>query len=110
MGLKRFPTRGLTPIDIRAVTAELEGLYSKTLSELKKVLRPEGRAVMLFPVFRIKSKSYYLNPDLHNLKINNPIPEILRANKAVKLTERKTIVYGRPDQRVWREIVVLTKN
>ena len=102
------PQRGR--IDIRAVTAELEGLYSKTLSELKKVLRPEGRAVMLFPVFRIKSKSYYLNPDLHNLKINNPIPEILRANKAVKLTERKTIVYGRPDQRVWREIVVLTKN
>jgi hypothetical protein len=50
-----------------------------------------------------------LNINLSGFKIINPIPEFLWGDKNIKLTERKTIIYGREGQRVWREIVVLEK-
>jgi hypothetical protein len=37
------------------------------------------------------------------------IPEGLRSNEVIKKNNRDTIIYGRPGQKVYREIVVLEK-
>ena len=98
------PQRG--KIDLRKTIAELENLYSASLKEFFKILKPKGRVVMVWPVWEDK---FFLNPNLNGFKIIKTIPEALRNNPVIKLTARQTIVYGRPGQKVWREIVVLTK-
>jgi len=101
------PQRGR--FDMNKTVNELERLYSKSLSEFKKILKPGGRIVMVWPSFSGQFKSIFLNPDLNGLKIINPIPLNLQKNIFIKLTARNTIVYGREQQTVWREIVVLEK-
>lgn len=132
------PQRG--KMDIAKIKKELEALYSKSLSEFKKILKPGGRIVMVWPAFvlpfvgasadakalvdksagekisagePIFKKNRFdlqrLSPNLNGLKIINPIPENLRKNDIIKLTEKNTIIYGREGQKVWREIVILKK-
>jgi tRNA G10 N-methylase Trm11 len=100
------PQRGR--FDVEKVVRELNRLYANSLKEFKKILRTDGRIVMIWPIFRIKKKLFKINPSLDNFKIINPIPHSLLQNESVKLTDRKTIIYGRKGQRVWREIVVLS--
>lgn len=107
------PQRG--KFDFKKVKTELENLYSKSLAEFYKVLKPGGRVVMVWPVFNLMNHELrimnqeFLNIKTEKFKIINPVPEILRENKFIKLTNRNTIVYGRQGQKVWREIVVLEK-
>lgn len=115
------PSRG--KMDIAKTKKELEALYSKSLSEFKKILKPGGRIVTVWPafilpfagtaagksIFRASHDAYRLSPNLSGLKIINPIPEKLRGNKIIELTPRNTIIYGREGQRVWREIVILER-
>ncbi len=106
------PQRGR--IEIKKVIKELEELYSKALVEYRKVLKKDGRVVMIWPVFKdTRNKTQdtkKINPKLGSFKIINSIPESLRGDRYIKTTKRNTIVYGREGQRVWREIVVLEKN
>lgn len=99
------PQRG--KINLKIVIPELEKLYSDSLREFKKILKPDGRIVMIFPVFRVLPNAYRITPNLSGFKIVNPIQENLRNNPNVNLTDRNTIIYGREGQKVWREIVVL---
>ncbi|OGF25798.1 hypothetical protein A2303_07440 [Candidatus Falkowbacteria bacterium RIFOXYB2_FULL_47_14] len=99
------PQRG--PVDIETTKKELTELYSKALSEFKKILALNGRIVMIWPVFHAARNSQFITPDMKGFKIFNPIPKLLRANAAVELTARDTIIYGRPGQKVWREVVIL---
>lgn len=101
------PQRGR--FDVSKTVNELERLYSKSLSEFKKILKPGGRIVMVWPSFCGQFKNIFLNPDLASLKIVNPIPLDLQKNIFIKTTTRETIIYGRELQKVWREIVVLEK-
>jgi len=87
----------------------LEKLYSESLREFNKILKSTGRIVMIWPVFCEKQKNIFLNLDLIGFKIINPMPENLQKNIFVKLTNRNTIIYGREQQKIWREIVVLKK-
>jgi tRNA G10 N-methylase Trm11 len=106
------PQRG--KFNVARIIKELEHLYSGALGEYKKILKPDGKIVMIWPVFR---ESHIANrtsriahrvfPNLLGFKIINPVPTVLRQNKTIKLTDRDTIIYGRPDQKIWREIVVL---
>ncbi|MBU0721910.1 hypothetical protein KKA93_00415 [Patescibacteria group bacterium] len=113
--------------EIAKVVKDLEQLYSKSLMEFKKILKPMGRIVMIWPVFQKKSLSSRsnasdrgnltnanikgsLSPNLSGFKIINPIPANLQKNIFLKLTARHTMIYGREKQRVWREIVVLEKH
>ncbi|MEI6596619.1 MAG: DNA methyltransferase [bacterium] len=95
--------------EVARVVKELEQLYSKSLIEFKKILKPNGRIVMVWPSFSVKQKSIFLNPDFSGFKIINPIPLNLQKNIFLNLTARNTMVYGREDQKVWREIVILEK-
>lgn len=98
------PQRG--KIDIKKTVQELEQLYSQSLAEFSKILKPNGRVVMVWPVF-LKAKFANLAPRLNGFKIVNPLPKFLLNQKGVKLTNRQTIIYGRQGQKVWREIVIL---
>jgi tRNA G10 N-methylase Trm11 len=101
------PQRG--GFDINNVVKELEQLYNKSLMEFKKILKPNGKIIMIWPSFSMKQKSIFLNPNFSGYKIINPIPKDLQKNIFIKSTTRNTMVYGREDQKVWREIVILQK-
>ncbi|MBA3047942.1 methyltransferase domain-containing protein [Patescibacteria group bacterium] len=104
------PQRG--KININNVINDLEDLYSRSLAEFKKILKPNGRVVMVWPAYAKASAGkpilQFINPCLKGFEIVNPIPENL-LNDIIKLTDRNTIIYGREGQKVWREIVVLEK-
>ncbi|NTW22519.1 methyltransferase domain-containing protein [Candidatus Falkowbacteria bacterium] len=100
------PQRGLN--DIRAVVKDLESLYKSSLAEMYKILKPDGRIVMLWPVFWNKKEPVKLNTEIASgYMIIPPLPEFLSGK--LRLTERRTLLYGRSDQRVWREILILEK-
>ncbi|MDO8592923.1 MAG: methyltransferase domain-containing protein [bacterium] len=115
------PQRGAH--DLNKTINELEKLYSDSLREFNKILKPNGRIVMIWPVFQrapsvIPAKAGIqkgtiagtLHPNLSGFTILNPIPANLQKNIFLKLTNRQTIIYGRDGQKVWREIAVLEKH
>lgn len=101
------PSRGKT--DFKKIVPKLEQLYAKSLSEFKKILKPGGKIVMIWPVSLKSDAAHYLCLNLSGFKIVNPIPPDWRENKIIKLTPRKTIIYGREKQKIWREIIILEK-
>ncbi len=98
------PQRGL--IDFKIVISNLEELYSKAIREFKTVLKDGGRVVMIWPLFYGQKP---ISPKYDGFKMINMIPENLRANQYVKKHNRDAIVYSRPGQKVYREIVILEK-
>jgi len=97
------PQRG--KMDIPSVISELEELYSLAFKEFFPALRPQGRVVMVWPVFYGERP---INPQHTGFKVIDIIPGSLKG-PLVKLSRRGTIIYGRPGQKVFREIVVLEK-
>jgi tRNA G10 N-methylase Trm11 len=101
------PQRG-NPDPLKTKT-ELEKLYSAALREFKKILKPDGRVVIIFPVRAEGTRPdyHFMNPNLDGWQVVNPIPANLQ--EKLHTTRRGTIVYGRQGQKVWREIVILKK-
>jgi hypothetical protein len=93
--------------------AELKDLYSRSLREFHKVLKKGGRAVMVWPVLASNTNNLFLDPDIGAFKlIKPPILQFMSAkpnDKMPGLTSRGTLLYGRPGQKVWREIAILEK-
>jgi len=98
------PQKGL--IDFKTVIKNLEELYGLAFKEFKEVLKPGGRVVMVWPLFYGQKP---IAPHYDGFKIINMLPEKFRNSEFIKKTGRETIVYGRPGQKVYREIVVLEK-
>jgi len=99
------PQRGNA--DVYKIKDELEKLYSTSLEQFKKILKDEGAIVMVWPVFKNTKEDVKITPNISGFKITPPInPQI---KKQLVLTSRDTIIYGRPGQKVWREIVILKK-
>jgi len=96
------PQRGQN--DINKIIATLEKLYSESIIEFSKILKDDGRVVMVWPVFSANNKFRTMNPKLGNFKIVPPLTK-----NELRMTERQTIIYGRQGQKVWREIVILEK-
>jgi len=95
---------------IENLIKELNNLYLMAFKEFKKVLKKNSRIVIIFPVFRINQKLYFL-PILAQIKksgwqIIDPIPKNLRENPVIKLTERDSVIYSRPGQKILREIFI----
>lgn len=90
--------------------AELSELYLAAFRELKQVLKKDGRLVIVFPVFKEGVKLHYLpimeEVKEHGWQIVSPLTGVLSQNNIIKLTERQSIIYSRPDQQVLREILV----
>lgn len=98
------PQRGWN--DLKIIKTELESLYTQMLKESAKILKPQGRIVMVWPLF---FGNRPVNPDYYQFRIIAPLAANWQVNPLVKLTNRKTIVYGRTGQKVFREIVILEK-
>lgn len=98
------PQRGI--INFKAVMSNLETLYSEALEQFKIVLKKGGRVVMIWPMFYGQKP---ITPNYDGFKMINMLPENLRYCEFIKKHNRATIVYGRPGQKVYREIVVLEK-
>ena len=99
------PQRGR--FNIRQTIQNLEKLYTESLTEFKKILKPGERVVMVWPAFNLGKNLQKLKINLRNFKIINPIPKQFQENEIIKLTDRNTIIYGRKNQKIWREIVVM---
>lgn len=93
--------------DLNQIGVELENLYSEALAEFKKILKPDGRVVIVFPAFAFGRRPdlRFISPDLNGWQIVETLPETLK--NSLRTTARGTLIYGRPEQKVWREIVVL---
>lgn len=100
------PQRG--KVDYLVIKKELEKLYSDSLVAFKKILKSEGKIVMVWPVFFGAGNPIFLNPNLADLQIVSPLPDSILKNKFLNLSFRKTIVYHREGQKVGREIVILS--
>lgn len=98
------PQRGL--IDFKTVSHNLEELYSLAIEEFKIILKAGGRVVMIWPLFYGQKP---IKPRFDGFKILNMIPDNLQTSEFIKKHHRETIVYGRPGQKVYREVVVLEK-
>jgi tRNA G10 N-methylase Trm11 len=107
---------------------ELEKLYLDSLKEIKKVLKKEGRVVFLFPVMFIDNKEFSFDLIKEAEKRNNNdkfifcnvdriiektgfkkviFSEIKNSKLDNYLLKRNSLIYGRENQKVLREIVVL---
>jgi UDP-galactopyranose mutase len=94
--------------DIRKTIKELETMYSQAIKEFKKVLKNNGKIIMIWPVFRSKKYFDLMTPVTKGFKIVDILPDNFQNNN-LTLSKRNTIIYGRSDQKVWREIIVLKK-
>lgn len=99
------PQRG--EIDFKKVSSELTVLYNQTIKEMFLVLKKGGRAVIALPAFIIAGRPQLLSVEIKPLLPVDIIPIDIQIQTGI--TERGTFLYGRPDQRVWREIIVLEK-
>jgi tRNA G10 N-methylase Trm11 len=100
------PQRGAH--NLNKTVAELEKLYSECLREIEKIVKKDGRVVIVFPVFVSgKNKAAtYIYPDLGNFSIVSPFTAF-KNNNYPNLTSRNSIIYGREGQKVWRELIIL---
>lgn len=98
------PQRGLN--DLALVIDEIENLYQSSLNEFYQIIKPGGRIVMVWPVFFGKE---FVKIDLSKWKNVSPLPSQFNSLDYLKLSFRKTLLYSRSGQKVWRELVILEK-
>lgn len=105
------PLKGSEPKQkLESIVKELSGLYIQSFKEFKKVLKPDGRIVIIFPIFVFKNQNLHLEilNEIKKLgfKTINPIEKELVNKSCIQLTKCNSIVYSRPKQKVLREIFI----
>ena len=99
---------------IEKIACELEQLYHQAILQFEKVLKPNGRVVMIWPVFVLaKNESIFLNTKniLKNTSFQKIIPLAGFPRRGlIEISERNTMFYYRESQKVRREIVILQKS
>ncbi len=105
------PLQGNEPPEkISQIIKELSALYLTSFRELKKILKPDGKIVIAFPVFRRKNENLFL-PILDEIKKigfepTDLLPEKFSRLNFLQITKRGSVIYSRPDQKVLREIFI----
>lgn len=96
---------------IMAIIKDLESLYLSSFKIFKKILKPGGRVVIVFPLFRTLDGVFTLRIlealDKEGFSRTNPFPERVSYFAKIGPTARGSIIYQRPDQKVEREIFIL---
>ncbi len=89
--------------------AELSALYALSLAALHKVIKPARRAALAWPYFRQYNIFISAFGQLKELgwEVVPPYSQFYTAD--FPLSKRGTLIYGRPGQYVFREIVILEK-
>ncbi|OGF20605.1 hypothetical protein A2257_02055 [Candidatus Falkowbacteria bacterium RIFOXYA2_FULL_38_12] len=107
------PLHGNEPKEnILEIAKELSMLYLDAFREFKKVLKPNSKIVILFPIFVFQNEEIFL-PIMEEIKkigfeAANPLPKELENKDFVKITPRQSIIYSRPGQKVLREVLVFS--
>jgi tRNA G10 N-methylase Trm11 len=99
-----------SPERIQQIIKELSDLYFAAFREFKKILKPDGKIVILFPVFHTEKQDFFL-PIIDEIKkigfiAADPLSQDLKKYSFLKITGRSSIIYSRPDQKVFREILI----
>lgn len=112
------PLRGSeSRAQIEAIKTKLENLYTAALKDWRKILTRDGTFIIALPVFRplgdpISETAEIGSHVWHGWQIIPLSPRErvrVRGNNA-QITPRGGLLYGRPGQRVWREILKLRLN
>lgn len=94
------------------LVSALSRQYTTWLQSIAHVLKPNGRAVMVWPFYRVEPHGYFLQLQkaAHDAGFSVVVPpkQLIDASW-FRSTPRGSILYSRPDQIVGREIVVLQK-
>lgn len=95
---------------LKMVAENLSQLYLDFFSAIKRVLKPEAKIVMIWPVFRGASGLVFL-PILEKVLAKGftkleILPPDYKKYRFQEMTSRGSILYSREDQRVLREIFV----
>lgn len=105
------PLHGNEPQEkIKKIIKELSSLYLAAFREFKKIIKSDGRIVILLPVFHTEKQDFFL-PIINEIKkigfnIADSLPINLGKYPFLKITPRNSILYFRPDQLVWREVLI----
>lgn len=105
---------------IKKIIEELSALYLAAFREFKKILKPDGKIVIAFPVFRSLSPSPARGegwgegkflPILDEIKkigfqAADLLPKEFTDFDFLKITKRGSTIYSRPDQKIMREIFI----
>lgn len=99
-----------SPERIQQIIKELSELYLAAFREFKKILKLDGKIVILFPVFHTEKQDLFL-PIIEEIKkigftAADPLPKDLEKYSFLKITGRNSIIYSRPDQKVFREVLI----
>ena len=82
---------------INLIIKELETFYLSAFNVFTKILKSQGKMVIILPIFR------YNNSNL-KLAILNKIEKL-----GFKILNKEDLIYFRPNQFIWREILILEK-
>lgn len=89
--------------------SEVEKLYLSAFSEFKKILRKNGKIVIVFPAFEDWGKMHFVNilDKIKEMGFSKEelIPKEMINYSFIQLTNRNTILYGGNEQFVKREII-----
>ncbi len=106
------------PEDIRAQRQRLNPLYLQAVEVFFSVLKPGARAVISWPCWPMANRKgiVYAISDLDAIRkqgfeIVPPVPSTLaKSVPQQRFHYRHSLLYGRSDQFVWREIMILEKS
>lgn len=123
------PQQGFADID--KSKRELDELYSKALREFRKILKPGGRIVMIWPILNADGRQVSVTPKTDGYENKSPQPPFTERgytsprppfaerghaspqpsspSSADKSPKGSDLIYKREGQRVWRRIVILEK-
>jgi tRNA G10 N-methylase Trm11 len=82
---------------IDLIIEELENIYLQAFANFKEILKMKGKAIIVFPIFKIRN-------NYKKLVILNEIEEL-----GFKILNKEDLIYSRPKQFVWREIIIFKK-
>lgn len=105
------PRRGReTRGELQRQLDELQKLYYESLSAWRPLLRPGAAVVMVLPIYRLGEEKHGLratNFSRLGFELENLVPADWLKGTETPETKNRGLVYGRPDQLVWREIIRL---
>lgn len=103
--LQRYP-----PEKIKQEVSKLEHLYVDTFRSFKKVLKPRGVIVIVFPLIYSRGQTYTLNIlsqlQAFGFKVRNLNSVDKEETLHLQLSDRGSVVFYRPGQPISREIFV----
>ena len=102
------PQRKLTIHNISKTIKELEKLYSNFLKSAFQITTLNSKIVMVWPIFNFSEKKIFINPDLFRWQYNHEDQSFLKKLN-IPLSYRNTIIYKREKQKIFREIIILSK-